>query len=436
MANKKFWLGTLSMMAFVFVVLAGCSTTIPITVNHPPNMDTNGIERLVVRPFEGSGNRQEIAEALTQIFRERISGTGTFKMVEYAGYSPNSGLADAVFTGMVTAYTVKDGTSQTTRIQTASDGSKREVQVTIYNRNVSLEFTYRIIRDRDGTVVSNGERKVSCTASDGKENPSELESGLTLAKRAAERSLSNFNREIVPWTSTERLKLEKETSKDKELKARMKEANAMVKAGSVKAAQETYASIYAETGSLAAGYNAAILELPLNGLEASISLMSSLVNDTGYTKARVELSRLEGFLSETTAAESNQTGTSARDLAIKKAAGGLINALPAGSRVSLLNISASEKDTTDVVIREITDSLVMGNITVLDRQNLNLIEAEQQYQASGMVSDDAYVSLGKMLGVDTIVTFSITGQGSQRKLTVRSVSVETGKVLYSDSTEI
>jgi hypothetical protein len=52
------------------------------------------------------------------------------------------------------------------------------------------------------------------------------------------------------------------------------------------------------------------------------------------------------------------------------------------------------------------------------------------------VSDDAYVSIGKMLGVETIVTVSITGSGSQRKLTTRSISVETGKVLYSDSTEI
>ncbi|MDR1257214.1 MAG: CsgG/HfaB family protein, partial [Spirochaetaceae bacterium] len=102
----------------------------------------------------------------------------------------------------------------------------------------------------------------------------------------------------------------------------------------------------------------------------------------------------------------------------------------------LLNVSASEKDTVDVVIREITDSLVRMNITVLDRQNLQLIEAEQLYQASGMVSDDSYVSIGKMLGVETIVTFSITGQGSQRKLAIRSVSVETGRLLYSDSTDI
>ncbi|MDR1099626.1 MAG: CsgG/HfaB family protein [Treponema sp.] len=430
--GKSFFPGTLVLAAF----FVSCVSSIPITVNHPPLMDTNGIERLVIRPFEGSGDRQYVAEALTLIFRDKISGTGTFKMVEYAGYRPNAGMADAVLTGTVTGYTVKDGSHQVKRIQ-RRDGQTVEIQVTIYDREVDLEFTYRIINDRDGTVVRNGERKISRTASDSNENRAELQSGLSIAKSAAESGLRNFNREIVPWTSTESLKLEKETSRDKALKTRMKDADALLKAGNVKAAQETYAAIYAETGSLPAGYNAAILAQPLNGLDAAISLMSSLVNATGYTKARTELARLEGFRGENTAAAANQTGTSVRDLAIRKASNGLIAALPAGSRVSLLNISGSETGMVDVVVREITDSLIAtGKITVLDRQNLELINAEKQYQSSGEVSDDAYVSIGKMLGVETIVTFSITGSGSQRKLTVRSVSVETGTVLYSDSTEI
>jgi hypothetical protein len=322
-------------------------------------------------------------------------------------------------------------------MQNTDSGQSVEVQVTVYDRKVSLEFTYRIINDRDGTVVRNGERKISCAALDSKEERAGLQSGLSLAKSAAEGALGNFNREVVPWTSTEVLNLDKESSKDKALKLRMKEANALVKEGRVKAAQEAYAKIYGETGSLSAGYNAAILAYPLYGLDAAISLMSRLVNATGYSKARAELARLERFRGENAAAAANQTGTSARDLAIRKASDRLITALHAGARVSLLNISGSETDTVDVFIREITDSLIAtGKITVLDRQNLNVIEAEKHYQSSGEVSDDAYVSIGKMLGAEIIVTFSITGSGSQRKLTIRSMSVETGKVLYSDSTEI
>jgi hypothetical protein len=433
--SSVLFLAAMPVMAAAFFV--SCVTSIPITVSHPPMMDTNGIERLVIRPFEGPGNRRQIAEALTFIFRDKISGTGVFKLVEHSGYTPNSGLADAFLTGVVTGYTIEDGSHQVKRTRKTSDGRSVEVQETIYDRKVSLEFTYRIVNDRDGTVIRNGERKISCAASDSKEKGADLQSGLSLARSAAEAALGNFNREVVPWTSTESLKLEKETSGDKALKARMKEADALVKAGNVKAAQDAYAQIYEETGSLPAGYNAAILAQPLDGLDAAISLMSGLVNATGYSKARAELARLEGFRSENAAAAANQTGTSTRDLAIRKASKGLIAALPEGSRVSLLNISMLETDTVDAVIREITDSLIAtGRITVLDRQNLRVIEAEKRYQSSGEVSDDGYVSIGKMLGVETIVTLSITGSGSRRKLTIRSMSVETGKVLYSDSTEI
>jgi hypothetical protein len=398
-------------------------------------MGTDGIERLVIMPFEGSGDRQQLAEALTLIFRSKVSGVGVFKVVEAAGYTPGTGLADAYLTGMVSGFSAKDGSHVQKSTVRNQDGTTREVQKTIYDREVSIEFTYRIISDRDGTVIRNGERRISREVKESKEDRSELSSPLDMAKRAAESALGTFNREVVKWTSTESLKLEKETSKDKALKARMKEAEKLVKT-SVKAAYDEYSKIYEETKSMPAGYNAALLAHPLEGLDASIALMSKLVNDTGYNKARTELARLEGFRGENAAAAANLTGTSARDLAIKKAADGLIAALPANSRVSLLNISKSETDTVDVVIREITDALIATGITVLDRQNLDVINAEKQYQVSGEVSDDAYVSIGKMLGVETIVTCAITGSANLRKLTTRSVSVETGKVVYSDSTDI
>jgi hypothetical protein len=82
-------------------------------------MDTNGVERLVVIPFESSGNRRQIAGMLTQIFRTKINDTGMFKMVEYTGYRPGSGMEDAVFTGTVTGYTVRDSSRQVERTRKA-----------------------------------------------------------------------------------------------------------------------------------------------------------------------------------------------------------------------------------------------------------------------------------------------------------------------------
>ena len=427
MKTKAFFLlGTLAAAAFI----VSCATSIPVTVSHPPKMDTNGIERLVVLAFKGTGDRDQIAQELTDIFKGRIGETATFEMVDASVYKPGAGAVDAVFTGEVTKFTVKDSSRQEPR--KTKEG--QTVQITVYDRDVELDFTYRLVRERDGKVV--GERKISCTGKEsGKENRADLASGADIGKNSAMQQLKSFNTEIVPWTSTEKLTLDKETSKDKALKARMKETEKLVKAGSYQAAQDEYAAIYTETKSLAAGYNQAILAQPLESLEAAIALMSSLVNATGYAKAKTELSRLRTFLGENAAAAANQTGTSQQAIAIGQIAQGLTAALAPGSRVSLFNISKSEPDLADVVIREITPALMNRNITVLERET-KLLEAEKQFQSSGEVSDDSFVSIGQMLGVETIVTFSITGSGHQHKLTVRSVSVETGKVIYNESTEL
>ena len=185
MKNKLFTiLGTLIMVATFFV---SCSTSLPITVNHPPLMNTDGIERMVVLPFEGSGNRGQIASTLTNMFREKISGTGTFKLVEPVTYRPNADLADAIFTGTVTNYTVEEGERTITRRV-----GQTQVLVPVYDRKVSLEFTYRIVRDRDGTII--GERKISGTRTDTQEDPARLQAGEAIAKDIAEGELRNFNR--------------------------------------------------------------------------------------------------------------------------------------------------------------------------------------------------------------------------------------------------
>ncbi|MDR0556468.1 MAG: CsgG/HfaB family protein [Treponema sp.] len=316
-------------------------------------------------PFEGSGEGRRLASALTGMFRERISGTGKFKLVDPFAYKPGEGVADAVFTGAVASYEAWDSSRVETRARKGGEGKTVQYQVTVYERRVSIEFTYRLIRDRDGVAI--GERTISCAMTDSKENRSDLRSSDAMARSVAEGGLVGFAREIATWMSQEKLTLDKEASKDKALKVRMKEAGALVKAGNLKAARDAYARIYAETNSLAAG---------------------------------------------------------------------IIAAFPAGSRVSLLNISTSAKDRVDVVIREITATLMSGGVIVLDRENLDAINAEKRYQASGEVGDDSYVDVGRMLGVESIVTFSIAGSGGQRKLAIKAVSVETGEVLYNALTEI
>jgi curli biogenesis system outer membrane secretion channel CsgG len=67
--------------------------------------------------------------------------------------------------------------------------------------------------------------------------------------------------------------------------------------------------------------------------------------------------------------------------------------------------------------------------TVVDRNDIEKVLTEQNFQMSGYVDDDAYVSIGKFIGATVVVTGSITGTGSQKRMVVKAIEVLTGEIL-------
>jgi predicted subunit of tRNA(5-methylaminomethyl-2-thiouridylate) methyltransferase len=65
-----------------------------------------------------------------------------------------------------------------------------------------------------------------------------------------------------------------------------------------------------------------------------------------------------------------------------------------------------------------------------------LIDAEQQFQLSGAVSDESAVSIGKQLGVKYIVFCWIGGEKSLRRLNTKVLNIETAQIEYQDDVEI
>jgi curli biogenesis system outer membrane secretion channel CsgG len=62
------------------------------------------------------------------------------------------------------------------------------------------------------------------------------------------------------------------------------------------------------------------------------------------------------------------------------------------------------------VIDELNNAIVNANegkITVVDRQQLNLIMQEMQFQTSGLVSDESAQAIGRILGAQYIVSGSM-----------------------------
>jgi hypothetical protein len=88
------------------------------------------------------------------------------------------------------------------------------------------------------------------------------------------------------------------------------------------------------------------------------------------------------------------------------------------------------------VIDNLTASFIRGGITVIDRQSIDLILSEQKFQMSGNVSDNDFVSIGKLAGANTLVIINITGTGTARRLQVRVLDIERGiPTLQSDTSE-
>jgi hypothetical protein len=88
------------------------------------------------------------------------------------------------------------------------------------------------------------------------------------------------------------------------------------------------------------------------------------------------------------------------------------------------------------VIDDLIDELMAVNVRVVDRQNLDAIHAEQEYQYSGYVDDESAVSLGRELGATAIILGGGENMADYYRFNFRMLSVETGEILARFSVNI
>lgn len=158
-------------------------------------------------------------------------------------------------------------------------------------------------------------------------------------------------------------------------------------------------------------------------------------------------------------------------LIVLVALAGSLLALPAAAQKPLIAVIEFDFDATnqwwgwwrhqggaDAVQEKFTTELVKsGRFTVLERQKLQQILAEQDLQHSGAVDTSTAVRLGKLLGVKYMLTGAITKYGTHSvgastgeirrlpvgfkkntfaaEVTARLVDVETGAIVWADDAE-
>jgi TolB-like protein len=432
-----------SLVAFaLLLVFAGCATTVSLRVQKVPTMNTAGIRRIAIMPFKTSDNsyqQYEIAQYLTVTATSKIRGTNHFTLVDYSEIErlQNSGESignhvDALFTGQVLSMSTMDSSHV---VERKDPETKNIIYETVYDREVDLSFNYSFIRARDGTIIDVISKQGK--TSDHKSSPSSLSSFSQMGQQIANSRLSNLARDVAPYTAIESRSLMNEKSKDKELKNIMKEAVTLVKAGNYKGALDSYLTIYGLYNNYAAVHNAAIMYEALGDSSTAASLMESVINETGNPQAYTVLARLNRNLQEQAMLANEYSDTrDQKNKVADYAVGEIQKILPVGAKVWVFNNSKEEKALASTVTDEIIAKNKKNGITVVDRKSNRLIQAEQNFQMSGYVSDDDFVSIGNAEGANTLAIIAITGVSSLRRLQLRVVDIEKRtNIMQSDSSD-
>jgi len=136
-----------------------------------------------------------------------------------------------------------------------------------------------------------------------------------------------------------------------------------------------------------------------------------------------------GASTGTTSKKTKKAKTNELDNVIRELSDYLNKRIPAKSKVVFLNIKSDWPDFSEYVLSSLAENGVNdGVFTVVDRQQLNDIRSELNFQYSGEVSDASAQRIGQMFGAQSIVSGSITTISSMYRITLRAISVENAEL--------
>jgi hypothetical protein len=117
------------------------------------------------------------------------------------------------------------------------------------------------------------------------------------------------------------------------------------------------------------------------------------------------------------------------DAAIRETSDYLNKQLPKGNKLVILNFQSEYPALSEYVIDELIANTVNDRVfSVVDRQQLNSIRAELDFQMSGEVDDNTAQALGRMAGAQIIVSGAVSRIGNLYRLRVRALSVESARI--------
>jgi hypothetical protein len=125
------------------------------------------------------------------------------------------------------------------------------------------------------------------------------------------------------------------------------------------------------------------------------------------------------------------------DQAIAGAAQELNSKLYPGTIVAVVNFNSNSERMTTFVIEELNRLFVQAQIfAIVERNQIDLVREELDFQMSGEVSDETFQGIGHMLGAESIVTGSIERVGKIYRFRVWAIDVRSAQIGASYSANV
>jgi len=110
--------------------------------------------------------------------------------------------------------------------------------------------------------------------------------------------------------------------------------------------------------------------------------------------------------------------------AIEQSAEKVVGELPAGSRVAVVAFESENENISIYIMDELNGALFDRGFVVTDRQTLEYVHKELNFQMSGAVNDEDVKSVGKFLAADMVITGQLINVGGEYRYRLNAVNVE------------
>jgi len=99
-------------------------------------------------------------------------------------------------------------------------------------------------------------------------------------------------------------------------------------------------------------------------------------------------------------------------------------------KVAVFDPVGSVENSLKEIVREEVSSIIVnaGGYTVLERQLINKVLEENQFQMGGLVDDAQIVEMGKLMGANLAFVSNITPMGTNYYISCKMIDIQSGRV--------